>query len=131
MSKQPQKAQNVQSEFSDVLKQIQESRQKVFAQINTALIDLYWQIGQLISQKVSSAAWGKSVVSELAKYITQNAPEIKGFSDKNLWRMKQFYETYQSDPKLSPLARELPWTHHGTYRPPWWLNMRSNYPIKN
>lgn len=112
MSKQPQKVQNIQSEFSDVLKQIQESRQKVFAHINTALIHLYWQIGQIISQKVSSESWGKSVVSELANYITQNAPEIKGFSDKNLWRMKQFYETYQSDPKLSPLARELPWTHN-------------------
>lgn len=112
MSKQPQKVQNIQSEFSDVLKQIQESRQKVFAHINTALIHLYWQIGQIISQKVSSESWGKSVVSELAKYITQNAPEIKGFSDKNLWRMKQFYETYQSDPKLSPLARQLPWTHN-------------------
>jgi predicted nuclease of restriction endonuclease-like (RecB) superfamily len=112
MSKQPPREQNMQSEFSDVLKQIQESRQKVFAHINTALIDLYWQIGQIISQKVSSEAWGKSVVSELAKYITQNAPEIKGFSDKNLWRMKQFYETYQSDPKLSPLVRELPWTHN-------------------
>ncbi len=112
MSKQPQKVQNMQSEFSDVLKQIQESRQKVFAHINTALIHLYWQIGQIISQKVSSESWGKSVVSELANYITQNAPEIKGFSDKNLWRMKQFYETYQSDPKLSPLVRELPWTHN-------------------
>lgn len=112
MSKQPQKVQNLQSEFSDVLKQIQESRQKVFTHINTALIHLYWQIGQMISHKVSSEAWGKSVVTELAKYITQNAPEIKGFSDKNLWRMKQFYETYQSDPKLSPLVRELPWTHN-------------------
>jgi predicted nuclease of restriction endonuclease-like (RecB) superfamily len=112
MSNHPQRIQNMQSEFSDVLKQIQESRQKVFVHINTALIDLYWQIGQIISQKVSSEAWGKSVVSELANYITQNAQEIKGFSDKNLWRMKQFYETYQSDPKLSPLVRELPWTHN-------------------
>lgn len=111
MSKQPQRVQT-QSEFSDVLKQIQETRQKVFVHINTALIDLYWQIGQIISQKVSSESWGKSVVSELANYITQNAPEINGFSDKNLWRMKQFYETYQSDPKLSPLVRELPWTHN-------------------
>ena len=112
MSNQPQRVQNMQSEFSDVLKQIRESRQKVFAHINIALIDLYWQIGQIISQKVNSESWGKGVVSELAKYITQNAPEIKGFSDKNLWRMKQFYETYQSDTKLSPLARELPWTHN-------------------
>jgi hypothetical protein len=46
-------------------------------------------------------------VAELASFITQNDPTIKGFSDKNLWRMKQFYETYHDDEKLSPLLREL------------------------
>ncbi len=39
-------------------------------------------------------------------------PELKGFSDKNLWRMKQFFETYQADEKLLSLVRELPWTHN-------------------
>lgn len=101
-----------QQAFADVLKQIQLSRQKVFTQINTALIDLYWHIGEFISHKVNSQAWGKAVVKELALYIAQQAPEIKGFSDKNLWRMKQFFETYHSDQKLSPLVRELPWTHN-------------------
>ena len=101
-----------QKEFADVLKHIQQSRQKMFSHINTALIDLYWQIGQIISDKVSSAAWGKGVVKELATYITQQDHELKGFSDKNLWRMKQFFETYQADEKLSPLVRELPWTHN-------------------
>jgi len=31
----------------------------------------------------------------------------KRFSAQNLWRMRQFYETYRDDPKLSPLLREL------------------------
>ncbi len=101
-----------QQDFSQILRQIQASRQKVFAQVNTALIDLYWQIGKIISEKVQQSTWGKGVVSELARYIAHNDPDIKGFSDKNLWRMKQFYETYQSDEKLSALARELPWTHN-------------------
>ena len=101
-----------QQDFVDVLRYIQKSRQKIFAQINTALIDLYWQIGQIISHKVSTEAWGKGVVTELAAFIAQQDPEIKGFSDKNLWRMKQFFETYQADGKLSPLVRELPWTHN-------------------
>jgi predicted nuclease of restriction endonuclease-like (RecB) superfamily len=101
-----------QQDFSAVLRQIQESRQKVFAHINTALIDLYWQIGKTISHKVQTEAWGKGVVSELARYIAQNDPEVKGFSDKNLWRMKQFYETYQTNETLMPLVRELPWTHN-------------------
>lgn len=101
-----------QQDFSAVLQYIQQSRQKVFTQINTALIDLYWQIGQIISHKVSTEVWGKGVVSELAAFIAQQDPELKGFSDKNLWRMKQFFETYQTDEKLSPLVRELPWTHN-------------------
>ena len=101
-----------QKESADVRKHILQSRQKWFSHINTALIDLYWQIGQIISDKVSSAAWGKGVVKELATYITQQDHELKGFSDKNLWRMKQFFETYQADEKLSPLVRELPWTHN-------------------
>ena len=99
-------------EFSEVLQHIRQARQKVYAQANTILIDLYWQLGKTISEKVASEAWGKGVVTELAKYIAQNDPESKGFSDKNLWRMKQFYETYQANPKLSALVRELSWTHN-------------------
>jgi len=101
-----------QQEFGEVLQRIQQSRQKVFSHINTALIELYWQIGETISRKVQTQKWGKGVVSELAQYITQNDSSIKGFSDKNLWRMKQFYETYRADEKLMPLVKELPWTHN-------------------
>jgi len=101
-----------QKDFSDVLLQIQQSRQNVFAQINTALIDLYWHIGRTISHNVKTQAWGKGVVRELAAYIAQQYPDLKGSSDKNLWRMKQFFETYHGDEKLSPLARALPWTHN-------------------
>ena len=53
-----------------------------------------------------------SGLAELAKYIQQNEPYIKGFSDKNIWRMKQFYETYKDFPKLSPVVREISWTHN-------------------
>lgn len=98
--------------FDELLLPIKQVRQTVFAQVNTALIDLYWLVGKAISQKVQSQAWGKGVVAELAQHIALNAPDIKGFSDKNLWRMMQFYETYEGDPILSPLVRELPWTQN-------------------
>ncbi len=103
---------STQEAFSELLQQISQSRQKIFAQVNTALIDLYWLVGKTISQKVQAEAWGKGVVAALASYIAQHAPDIKGFSDKNLWRMKQFYETYYADEKLSTVVRELPWTHN-------------------
>ena len=100
--------------FAEVLGHIQQTRQRVFAQANTALIDLYWRIGQTLSHKVAQGGWGKGVVTELARYIAHADPTIKGFSDKNLWRMKQFYEAYEGDEELSPLVRELPWTHNTT-----------------
>lgn len=100
--------------FSELLQHIWQAKQKVFLQANTVLIDLYWQLGKTIAEKVESEAWGKGVVTELAKYIAQNDPESKGFSDKNLWRMKQFYETYHNDEKLATLWRALSWSITGS-----------------
>ena len=66
------------------------------------------QLGAYMSNKIESAQWGDSVVQQLAEYITHTAPELKGFSAQNLWRMKQFYEAYRNaDEKLSPLLREI------------------------
>lgn len=108
------KLNSTETTFRELLVQIQQTRQKIFAQANTTLMELYWHIGHTISEKVQREAWGKGVVSELARYIAQHAPDVKGFSDKNLWRMKQFYETYKGDEQLSAMARVLPWTHNTT-----------------
>ncbi|WBV56480.1 PDDEXK nuclease domain-containing protein [Chryseobacterium daecheongense] len=75
-------------------------------------LNLYWNVGAYISKKVEISEWGQSVVKELSEFIIKTEPEIKGFSDKNLWRMKQFYETYKNSPKLSPLVREISWSHN-------------------
>jgi len=98
--------------FSEVIKLIESARQKSFQAVNTALIDLYWQIGETISRKIKSAEWGDGVVNQLADYIVQTQPGLRGFTRRNLFRMRQFYETYQDDKKLAPLMRQLPWTHN-------------------
>ncbi|WP_299664536.1 PDDEXK nuclease domain-containing protein [uncultured Polaribacter sp.] len=98
--------------FTDIITLIKVSRNHAVKAVNTELISLYWKIGSHISLKVAQSEWGKSVVSELASYIQQKEPHIRGFSDKNLWRMKQFYETYQDFPKLSTLSREISWSHN-------------------
>lgn len=105
--------QGLMNQFEDVVTLIQRTRSEVIRTANTALIDLYWQIGDYISQRIATAEWGDGVVPQLADYIARNYPEIKGFSDKNLWRMKQFYETYRdADEKLSSLVREISWTNN-------------------
>ena len=98
--------------FTEIIKLIEQSRSKAIRAVNTELINLYWLIGENISNKMNSAEWGDSVVTELANYIKKIEPNLKGFSDKNIWRMKQFYETYRGDLKLSTVVREISWTHN-------------------
>lgn len=93
--------------FSEIVNLIHTSKQKAFERVNTTLIELYWDIGKYISQKTIAENWGKSVVKELASFIKMQDPTIKGFSDKNLWRMKQFYEVYKDETKLATLWRVL------------------------
>jgi predicted nuclease of restriction endonuclease-like (RecB) superfamily len=99
-------------QFTEVIQLINKARASAYQAVNKELINLYWNIGKYISEQVASQAWGKSVVSELAKYIERKAPDCKGYSDKNLWRMKQFYETYKDYPKLSPLVTQISWTNN-------------------
>jgi predicted nuclease of restriction endonuclease-like (RecB) superfamily len=75
-------------------------------------MELYWSVGKYVSNKTTKESWGKGVVKELAEYIKQQDPTVGGFSDKNIWRMKQFYETYNENEKLSPLVREVSWTNN-------------------
>jgi len=101
-----------QQDFIDVLQLINQSRQKAFTSVNTVLIALYWELGKYISVKTTQENWGKGVVKELARYIKEKDPTLKGFSDKNLWRMKQFFETYAQHEKLSTLSRQLSWSNN-------------------
>jgi len=103
----------IELQFSEVISLIRNTRNEVISMANKALIDLYWKVGAYISFKIQNSEWGDGVVKQLAEHIAKNCPDIKGFSDKNLWRMKQFYETYSdADEKLSPLVRETSWTNN-------------------
>jgi predicted nuclease of restriction endonuclease-like (RecB) superfamily len=98
--------------FTEIIKLIAQSRSNAIRSVNRELINLYWLIGANVSNKIDSSEWGDSVVKELANYIKTNEPNLKGFSDKNIWRMKQFYEVYRDYPKLSPVVREISWTNN-------------------
>lgn len=102
----------IQKQFTEVITLIRQARFEAFKLVNTTLIDLYWNIGDYISQRTENEGWGKSTVQQLAGFIQSQEPGLKGFSDKNLWRMKQFYETYKDFPKLASLLREINWTNN-------------------
>lgn len=98
--------------FIEVVQLIEKSKKKAYQAVNTALIDLYWQVGEYISQKLKTAEWGEGVVEELARYIAKTQPNLRGFTRDNLFRMKQLYETYAGDKIVGSLPRQLSWTHN-------------------
>jgi hypothetical protein len=100
------------SEFPEILAIITNGRSRAYQAVNVALIETYWAVGSYLSHKVAVSGWGKGVIRELADWLLANAPEARGFSAQNLWRMKQFYDAYSADEKLSALPRVLTWTHH-------------------
>src|SRR5690242_3404205 len=100
------------ADLDDVLRLIDEARARALTAANTALIDLYWSLGEYISHRINAEGWGQGTVKALAERIAKRRPSARGFSAQNIWRMRQFYETYRGQPKLSSLLRELSWTHN-------------------
>jgi len=98
--------------FSEIVQLIAASREKAIRDVNTALIDLYWKVGETISRKIEAAEWGDGVVPQLAQYVARTQPGLRGFTRANLFRMRQFYEAYRDDTTVAALLRQLPWTHH-------------------
>jgi len=98
--------------FNEITELIQSAKQRAYRAVNTELVNLYWQGGEIINHRISEEGWGKGTIETLSVYIRKSQPGIRGFSAQNLWRMRQFHETYRDQQILSSLLRELPWTHH-------------------
>ena len=75
-------------QFSEVVLMIRQAQYNAMKTVNAEMINLYWNIGAYISKQLETSKWEESVVKELANFLAQTEPDLKGFSDKNLWRMK-------------------------------------------
>ena len=96
--------------LKEITKKIRNSQYEAMRTLNTALIRLYWDIGKEIYEQQQQKGWGKSIVEVLAGELKKEFPDVKGFSSRNLWNMRNFYVTYQADEKLQPMVAEISWT---------------------
>ena len=99
-------------EFQELIAIIERSRNKAFLNLNIEMISMYWEIGAYINEKIKNNDWGKSVVDDFSQFMKTNRPELKGFSSSNVWRMRQYYETYQDNQNLAILSREITWSNN-------------------
>lgn len=89
---------------------LDKARQNVFRAVNSAMVSAYWQIGKIIVEEqkgLKRASYGKFLIKGLSRKLTKEYG--KGFKERNLWHMKDFYLKF---PKLNALRSELTWTHY-------------------
>lgn len=94
-------------------------QQKTVVAVNTALIQLYWDLGQQIFEKQQQAQWGDKLIHQVATDLKIAFPTIKGFSATNLKYCQRFYLFYQTqigqqavDQFIRQTFDNLPWGHH-------------------
>lgn len=85
------------------------TRNKIIYNANRELINMYFRIGKNISE---NSKYGNKFILTLSKSLRLEFQNSTGFSERNLWRMKTFYEQYKEFSILPPAVAELPWTHN-------------------
>jgi predicted nuclease of restriction endonuclease-like (RecB) superfamily len=98
--------------LTEIKERIRSAQYEALKAVNKELVGLYWDIGRIIVERQEVEGWGKAVVEQLATDLQTEFPGVGGFSASNLWRMKAFFEAYNSLEKLAPLVREIGWSHN-------------------
>ena len=106
---------------------VQTARIRAGLAVNHELIQLYWDIGKLVSERQNEEGWSSAVIDRLSADIRREFPDLKGFSARNIWRMKSFYIAYKEELTKLPqpvavigsLAKKdapdffrIPWAHN-------------------
>jgi len=120
--------------LADLKTRIHTAQTRAAVSVNREMIGLYWEIGRMISERQDTEGWGAKVIDRLAADLKNELPEVKGFSARNLNRMKAFYTEYPFMPetvtsaqlpenigeailpqpvaKLAETSLDLPWGHN-------------------
>jgi predicted nuclease of restriction endonuclease-like (RecB) superfamily len=89
---------------------ILQAQYKSYSAVNSEMILAYLDIGKTISEKTKTG-WGTSVIKQLSKDLQAEFIGVKGFSERNLQRMKFIYEEITKH-QISPQAvAKLHWGH--------------------
>jgi predicted nuclease of restriction endonuclease-like (RecB) superfamily len=90
----PKKADDFAALLADVKGRIQSAQSRAVLAVNAELVRLYWDIGCMIDARQEREGWGAAVIPRLAQELKNELPELKGFSERNIDRMIQFYREY-------------------------------------
>jgi len=97
----------------NIKKRIQNSQIKAALSVNKELLCLYWDLGECIVEKQKQTAWGDGFLGQMSRDLQEEFPDIKGFSQRNLELMRQWYRFWRADSAIAKqLVSQIPWGHN-------------------
>lgn len=92
-------------EFETVYGIISAHKKRAMNAMHNESLNMLWEVGAYVSDRLKKAAWGDGVVRMLAEYIHTRSPKTKGWSYSTIYRMVRFYDTYSSDGFTQTVSR--------------------------
>jgi hypothetical protein len=80
--------------LADIKSRIRQGQHRAVMSANEEMLHMYWDIGRMVAAKQDAQGWDAAVIPRLAVDLPSDMPEIKGFSERNIRRMIQFYKEY-------------------------------------
>lgn len=101
------------AELLGSLKQrIATERLRVVLASNSAMVMMYWEIGQRILEKQTVQGWGARVIDRLSSDLREAFPEMKGFSPRNIKYMRAFAAAWPDREIVQQVIAQLSWGHN-------------------
>ena len=82
--------------IASLKKRYRQSQLKAAVKVNAELVSFYWSLGRDIAMMKPEEKWGQGFYETLSRDLRQSLPDSKGFSVRNLQRMRQFFELFPS-----------------------------------
>jgi predicted nuclease of restriction endonuclease-like (RecB) superfamily len=99
--------------INSLKKKVHSARQKIAFSVNSQLLELYWEIGKEVNAKINNSNWGTHIIEKISSELTSEFPDIKGFSRRNIYAIRQWYLFYSQKYEFVPQSvAQIPWGHN-------------------
>lgn len=98
--------------LGEVKERVRAAQYQALKAVNKELVGLYWDIGRLIAERQADAEHGAAIAERLAEDLRREFPGVNGYSRRNIFYMREFYQKYRDLPKVQPLVAQIGWTHN-------------------
>lgn len=98
--------------LGELKEKIAAERVRVVLAANSAMVLLYWDIGERILQRQEEEGWGAKVIDRLAADLRETFPDMTGLSPRNLKYMRAFAQAWPDRSIVQQAAAQIPWFHN-------------------